>query len=708
MDFKKLLKIFEAPVGPRAVASTAQASGIADPNKISPGQKINIPMQGGGSVLSTVKKGDTLGGMINKAQTQQGARAAIAPKTQPNPNQAAVDASNQVQAGQTAAVASANAPSVQASADLDAAKKNVIGGAAPLDTTPTAATPAPQTNALGVTAQANVPQFGALQPTPDKTATGSQSEPASSARGAPAVAGTTNVTTRTPDQIAADNKTPYAQYSKNQATKSYASLGDFASAVGNKLSGGTTSTATTPAPAGDQTAGGKTNADFLPGSAGGATATTSAVPTPPPIEPKPLDQAQSGSQPGGYGKFSEEEELEEELEEMMRLSGLPLNEKAVSTQQQKFMGMVHAIQKGKKIPGASPELKKAAKGMSKKAAHDYAATKHKGLPKYVNESVMLEAGSNLEHIVTRFKHETKNFLNGSELDDDLYNALYDYYSDNGEMPYGVAKAREGDPYQWVSQHFENDLAMMGHQRQFQETIMPVVDNQLSELARLAGLGESRIAECGDMGMEQQDSLNVSTNMSSDGKKNVTISAQGEEAESLMQMLKLAGMGHIGHDAGSKEPVIMVSSDDDEMMDEEYANSPEEEYETVNAITRQGNDLNREKRQFADKPKLGDNPMAEQIVDEELQSLLDSVLIKAGEGLAAQYPDDLGPAAGITPEQGKADQARTARAQEWNRKETERQSKNVPAPGVYSPGDDEGPVGKSPKPPQTLRPMGVKK
>ena len=328
--------------------------------------------------------------------------------------------------------------------------------------------------------------------------------------------------------------------------------------------------------------------------------------------------------------FSEEEELEEELNEMMRLSGLQLNEKAVSKQQQKFMGMVHAMQKGKKIKGASSELKKAAKGMSKKAAHDYAATKHKGLPQRVSESVMLEAGSNLEHIIQRFKHETKNFLNGAELDDDLYNALYDYYVDNGEMPYGVAKAREGDPYQWVGDHFENELAMMGHQRQFQETVMPVVDNSLSELARLAGLSESQIDECGDMMGGEESSMNVSTNMSSDGKKSVTISAQGEEAESLMQMLKLAGMGHHGHDSQSEEPVVMVSGDD-EMMDEEYANSPEEEYETVNAITRQGNDLNREKRQYADRPKLGDNPMAEEIaLDEELEALLNSVLIQDDE------------------------------------------------------------------------------
>lgn len=49
------------------------------------------------------------------------------------------------------------------------------------------------------------------------------------------------------------------------------------------------------------------------------------------------------------------------------------------------MGMVHAMQKGEKVKGASPELKKAAKSMSKKAAKDYASTKHTGLPKRVKQ-----------------------------------------------------------------------------------------------------------------------------------------------------------------------------------------------------------------------------------------------------------------------------------------------------------------------------------
>lgn len=64
-------------------------------------------------------------------------------------------------------------------------------------------------------------------------------------------------------------------------------------------------------------------------------------------------------------------------------------ESAVSTAQQKFMGMVHAYQKGE-MPNASPEVKKAAKGMSDKEATKFASTKHEGLPQHVKNEVKEE------------------------------------------------------------------------------------------------------------------------------------------------------------------------------------------------------------------------------------------------------------------------------------------------------------------------------
>jgi len=61
-----------------------------------------------------------------------------------------------------------------------------------------------------------------------------------------------------------------------------------------------------------------------------------------------------------------------------------LQEKSLSRLQQRFMGMVYAAKKGE--TPASPEVAKAASGMSKKSAKDFAKTKHEGLPEKKEET----------------------------------------------------------------------------------------------------------------------------------------------------------------------------------------------------------------------------------------------------------------------------------------------------------------------------------
>jgi len=61
-----------------------------------------------------------------------------------------------------------------------------------------------------------------------------------------------------------------------------------------------------------------------------------------------------------------------------------IDEKALSKQQQKFMGMVYAVKKGE-MEAPSPEVAKAASGMTTQQAKDFAKTKHKGLPQVKEE-----------------------------------------------------------------------------------------------------------------------------------------------------------------------------------------------------------------------------------------------------------------------------------------------------------------------------------
>ena len=61
----------------------------------------------------------------------------------------------------------------------------------------------------------------------------------------------------------------------------------------------------------------------------------------------------------------------------------------------------------------------------------------------------------LKEVLRHFGKEVRDFAAGKDLDDHLYNALYDFYFD--EMPYGTKKARTGDPYNWVSDRLDRDL-----------------------------------------------------------------------------------------------------------------------------------------------------------------------------------------------------------------------------------------------------------
>ena len=148
----------------------------------------------------------------------------------------------------------------------------------------------------------------------------------------------------------------------------------------------------------------------------------------------------------------------------------PIAEKAVSKKQQKFMGMVHAAQKGEKP--ASKEVAKVAKGMGKKDAEDFAATKHKGLP----EKVKAKKKDESVEETTDAPKEKKS---------------------SGGYNFG------GSVYESLDRKFQQALT---------------------------------------------EGMNVSVNMSTgqDGEptKNITISADGDDADRLADLLKMAGIqGH---------------------------------------------------------------------------------------------------------------------------------------------------------------------
>jgi hypothetical protein len=376
--------------------------------------------------------------------------------------------------------------------------------------------------------------------------------------------------------------------------------------------------------------------------------------------------------------------VEDTLAEM---DDLLVMEKAVSKQQQKYFGLVSALQTGKKVPGASSDARKTARDMSRSDVHDFASTKHQGLPDTVSEGITFEsANSDLNAICHRYSREVKDFMTSGDMHDNLYDALYDYYFD--DMPYGVKKARDGDPYEWVADRFYDDMGGDKYDGG-EDALSPIPpsisldkhDHELNELAKLAGLEESScnmtaegeycpehgLAECGGMmyegkkidqdgdgdndfddvkiarmkasgmsgkaakekvdemcgmpGMEmaqpeEESGMNVSTSFDTkSGRKSINISAQGETAEQIAQILKMAGLvahevahGHEGHEHPTGA-VIHVA--------EEFANEPDEAYYDQEVITDQGNDLNKKKKQDPTTANKSANPLKENEITDRL-------------------------------------------------------------------------------------------
>lgn len=399
-----------------------------------------------------------------------------------------------------------------------------------------------------------------------------------------------------------------------------------------------------------------------------------------------------GSKPHKHGEYDDEEENNNDKKEAEptapKKRGRPkkvreaaLREKAVSRAQQQAAAIAMHAPKSE-LKGASKEMAK----MPKKELEKFAGTKHKGLPKHVKEA-REQITESLAAIARHYGKEMRDFATTGNLDEDLYDALYDYYID--DMPYGVKKARTDDPYSWISDKLH--AAIQSGEVEIKESNLtePAANDvvieepdtnmtpnnnfdDLNELARLAGLSVAEakscnskrmneedveegneftkaladakaagkeeftvggktykvqesvnMTECGEMSPmgsgPEQDNLSINASYNSmDNRKTVTVTAEGDKADALMQMLKLAGMVPGAEDEHSGTQIIAVGPQEAVEVSEEdeevaYSNSPDEQYQGVDAIIHQGNDLNREKKQYASKPKLGDNPMAEDIL-----------------------------------------------------------------------------------------------
>jgi hypothetical protein len=158
------------------------------------------------------------------------------------------------------------------------------------------------------------------------------------------------------------------------------------------------------------------------------------------------------------------------------------------------------------------------------------------------------------------------------------------------------------------------------------------DAELNELAKLAGLQveesieqvDESMCQMGAMAQEMQQAeqqkgrMSVNTSADSEGNKTVTITADGEEAEKLAQLLTLAGMGSQQPQA-HEQAAIVVAQEAKEYGDTEVEDAPEvlntprpdvrgmHRSETTGEANT-SDDLHKQKSQHPTAAAKGDNPL----------------------------------------------------------------------------------------------------
>ena len=107
-----------------------------------------------------------------------------------------------------------------------------------------------------------------------------------------------------------------------------------------------------------------------------------------------------------------------------------------------------------------------------------------------------EAGHSLDNILNKYPEEFKSVMMGQSMlydHDKFFDELYDWFVNSGEMPYGIAKAREGDPDQFIQDYLEQEY---GHEFDDDQAM----DAQKAQMP--ASLGGSLKDRSADMGSTQ--------------------------------------------------------------------------------------------------------------------------------------------------------------------------------------------------------------
>jgi hypothetical protein len=217
---------------------------------------------------------------------------------------------------------------------------------------------------------------------------------------------------------------------------------------------------------------------------------------------RPMAQAVGGSASGPEYNLKEEGDDVKAAMKLLKKAGYKiskggqeeLDEKAVSKKQQRFMGMVHAAQKGEKP--ASKKVANVAKDMGKKDAEDFAATKHKGLPEKKKPEGKKDEAPKKKKTEEAGGTGTPTASSGFSYGKGIYDSL------DRDVEAMIAESMN------ISMSMNSD-AQGGPSKSLTVTATDEDAMKLSQLLKSAGLGSSddsygAPSSCGDQQMDEVD------------------------------------------------------------------------------------------------------------------------------------------------------------------------------------------------------------
>jgi hypothetical protein len=308
----------------------------------------------------------------------------------------------------------------------------------------------------------------------------------------------------------------------------------------------------------------------------------------------------------------------------------PIAEKAVSKQQQKFMGMAHAMQKGEKIKGASKELKKVAKTMKPKDTEDFAKTKHKGLPDKVKskkkeedvEESTTSAGSVATSTATT---GSKGGVFGKGIYDSMNRELENMIAES--MSINMSDSTEGGKSLTVTATDEDamKLAMMlksagvgGHDHDMHSGMAEAVDENSPDWPTNTEQADSNFGYSGGLNKPKTD-------VAGDGQTtipNTAVHTQDEDA--LRRMMEMAGLA----EAAKPDFLDMDKDGDKEESMKDAVKDKEEDSvdESIQRMREMAGIKEAKKPDFLDMDKDGDKeePMSKAVKDKEEKKVDESI------------------------------------------------------------------------------------